>query len=503
MMLPLNETSISENVLGKIIARKKVWLEKRMAQEPLETFRDQLVPSDRSLAAALTENKTNFILECKKASPSKGLIRPDFNVQEIASVYDRYAQAVSVLAEEDFFQGNVSYIAEARKCFHGPVICKDFIIDPYQVYLARKYQADAILLMLSVLPDESYIELARTAQSLNLDVLTEASNPEEIGRAIRLGAKIIGINNRNLRDLTVDLSRTEVYAKLIPDDRIKVCESGIYTHQDVLRLAPLVNGFLVGSSLTSQLNIDHACRKLVFGDIKVCGLTRNEEASAVAENGGLFGGLIFAEKSPRHVTDEQAEKVIQNADLNYIGVFVNASTAEMVGKAKALKLYGLQLHGQESVEQIKELRSVLPHIKIWKAVAVGDDTEKTLETIKKYLPHADKFVLDTRINNQCGGTGVAFDWKILEQITSEMAKWIYESNQSSAVYNPTRISSLAPFAEKARSMLILAGGLNCENAEEAVKQKTFGLDFNSGLESAPGCKDLHKIKELFKILRNY
>ena len=98
-MLPLNESSISQNVLGKIIEKKKIWLEKRMKEEPLETFKDGLQPSDRSLEKAMRTNKTNFILECKKASPSKGLIRPDFNVREIASVYENYAQAVSVLAD--------------------------------------------------------------------------------------------------------------------------------------------------------------------------------------------------------------------------------------------------------------------------------------------------------------------------------------------------------------------------------------------------------------------
>ena len=221
-MLPLNESSISQNVLGKIIEKKKIWLEKRMKEEPLETFKDGLQPSDRSLEKAMRTNKTNFILECKKASPSKGLIRPDFNVREIASVYENYAQAVSVLAEEDFFQGNVKFIAEARECFSGPVICKDFIIDPYQIYLARRYGADAVLLMLSVLPDESYRQLADLASSLNLDVLTEASNSEEIDRAIALNARIIGINNRDLRNLTVDLSRTEKLAGLIPDDRLRI-----------------------------------------------------------------------------------------------------------------------------------------------------------------------------------------------------------------------------------------------------------------------------------------
>ena len=502
-MLPLNESSISQNVLGKIIEKKKIWLEKRMKEEPLETFKDGLQPSDRSLEKAMRTNKTNFILECKKASPSKGLIRPDFNVREIASVYENYAQAVSVLAEEDFFQGNVKFIAEARECFSGPVICKDFIIDPYQIYLARRYGADAVLLMLSVLPDESYRQLADLASSLNLDVLTEASNSEEIDRAIALNARIIGINNRDLRNLTVDLSRTEKLAGLIPDDRVKICESGIYTHQDVLRLAPHVNGFLVGSSLTSKPDITMACRALIYGNNKVCGLTRHSDAAALSDCGGSYGGLIFVPGTPRCVTLDQAEQIMKDTHLKYVGVFMNATNQEMIAAARRLNLFALQLHGSESVEQIKELKVFLPHTKIWKAVPVQSDLSLTQEMLRKYITCVDKIVLDTKIGAKCGGTGVTFDWSVITQLKQEIEKYLIELNKSTALVAPQKIDNSESYAQKAANILILAGGLNLQNASAAVEQHTFGLDFNSGLESAPGQKDPQMIKDLFKILRNY
>ena len=184
-----------------------------------------------------------FILECKKASPSKGLIRQDFDLDAIAGVYKGHASAISVLTDEKYFQGNFDFLPVVRRQVTQPVLCKDFMIDPYQVYLARHYQADAILLMLSVLDDATYRELAALADSLQLGVLTEVSNEDELERAIALNAKVVGINNRNLRDLSIDLDRTKQLAPKLPEGTIVISESGIYTHQQVRDLAAYANGF--------------------------------------------------------------------------------------------------------------------------------------------------------------------------------------------------------------------------------------------------------------------
>ena len=184
---------------------------------------------------------------------------------------------------------------------------KDFFIDPYQVYLARYYNADAILLMLSVLDDEQYQLLAGIAQEYQLNILTEVSNQEELDRAIALDAKLIGINNRNLRDLSTDIARTFDYAPHIPNDRIVISESGIYTNAQARELAPAVDGFLVGSSVMAQADIDLACRKLIYGEHKICGLSQAEHAQAAIQAGAVYGGLIFVEKSPRNVDEMQSK----------------------------------------------------------------------------------------------------------------------------------------------------------------------------------------------------
>ena len=296
------------NILEQIVADKRVEIDALKKAKPLASFVDELTPTTKDMYAALkrTKNKpeAGFILECKKASPSKGLIRPDFDVKTICQTYDKYAAAISVLTDEKYFQGNFDYLKLVTETVKCPVLNKDFFIDTYQVHLARRYGADAILLMLSVLSDDEYLELAKVAEQYNLAILTEISNEEERDRAITLNAKMIGINNRNLRDLSTDITRTFDFAPTLPDDRIIISESGIYNNAQVRELAPAVDGFLVGSSLMAMDNnvyndIDLACRKLILGNNKVCGLTAPEYAIAAAESGARFGGLIFAEKSPR------------------------------------------------------------------------------------------------------------------------------------------------------------------------------------------------------------
>eukprot|EP00487_Bulimina_marginata_P009276 TRINITY_DN3647_c0_g1_i1.p1 TRINITY_DN3647_c0_g1~~TRINITY_DN3647_c0_g1_i1.p1 ORF type:complete len:179 (+),score=66.40 TRINITY_DN3647_c0_g1_i1:74-610(+) len=161
---------------------------------------------------------------------------------------------MSVLTDTKYFQGSFDYLEFVRSQVDQPLICKDFFIDEYQVYMARIYGGDAILLMLSVLNDEEYTALHKVADSLNMAVLTEVSN-EEVHRALDLNAKIIGINNRDLRDLSTDLATTEKLRKLIPEDRVVISESGIYTHQDVKRLASPCDGFLIGSSLMAEAHV--------------------------------------------------------------------------------------------------------------------------------------------------------------------------------------------------------------------------------------------------------
>jgi len=469
------------NILEKIVADKRIEIDALKISKPLSSFIDELTPTKKDMYAALrrTQDKpeAGFILECKKASPSKGLIRPDFDVKGICQIYDKYAAAISVLTDEKYFQGNFDYLKLVTETVKCPVLNKDFFIDTYQVYLARYYGADAVLLMLSVLSDEEYLELSAVAEQYNLAILTEISTAEERDRAIKLSAKMIGINNRDLRDLSTDISRTFDFAPTLPDDRIIISESGIYNNAQVRELAPAVDGFLVGSSLMAMDNnayndIDLACRKLIYGNHKVCGLTAPEHAVSAAKSGARFGGLIFVEKSPRGITKELALNIINSQpQLDYVGVFVNHKSAEVVDLAKDLKLTAVQLHGNEDKTYIEDLKKQLVAANcdkclVWKAHAVQDE-----------VPELNSDVAHHILDGKSPGSGQTFDWQTLMTSKQDL------------------------------STSLLAGGLNTENINSALTQLTdldlFGLDLNSGVETSPGIKSSEKLNQVFSQIRNY
>ena len=230
---------------------------------------EDLERSQRSFAAALRTRSGQgrspqpaLIMECKAASPSRGTIRSDYDPASLAAQYAPYAAAVSVLTEPDRFNGSFDDLAAVREVVDVPVLCKDFIVDEVQVLAARSLGADAVLLMLSVVPDDVYRELAELAHSLGMEVLTEVSTPQEMHRASALGAEVIGINNRDLRTLETDLARTEEMAPLAPAGVVLVGESGVGAAKDVRRLSGLVDALLVGSSLSGAPEPAEAARQL-------------------------------------------------------------------------------------------------------------------------------------------------------------------------------------------------------------------------------------------------
>ena len=230
---------------------------------------EDLERSQRSFAAALRTRSGQgrspqpaLIMECKAASPSRGTIRSDYDPASLAAQYAPYAAAVSVLTEPDRFNGSFDDLAAVREVVAVPVLCKDFIVDEVQVLAARSLGADAVLLMLSVVPDDVYRELAELAHSLGMEVLTEVSTPQEMHRASALGAEVIGINNRDLRTLETDLARTEEMAPLAPAGVVLVGESGVGAAEDVRRLSGLVDALLVGSSLSGAPDPAEAAREL-------------------------------------------------------------------------------------------------------------------------------------------------------------------------------------------------------------------------------------------------
>lgn len=216
---------------------------------------------------AKTNNKQNaLIAEIKKASPSKGVIRADFNPKEIAMAYEKGgATCISVLTDEPYFGGKDENLLLARSGSNLPLLRKDFMLDPYQIFEARAYGADCILLIMAALSDAQAKELEDIAISLHLDVLVEVHDEFELKRALLLNSKLIGINNRNLGTLQVDIATTAQLAPMIPAGYTTVCESGISTNSDIININKSgVYSFLVGESLMLQDDIEAATRKLLL-----------------------------------------------------------------------------------------------------------------------------------------------------------------------------------------------------------------------------------------------
>jgi indole-3-glycerol phosphate synthase / phosphoribosylanthranilate isomerase len=446
-------------VLGEIAAAKKKELASRFDGVSLDSLRGRARVTTRSLVEAIAKPGSSFILEIKKASPSSGAIRSSADAGAIARGYAGVADALSVLTDRQFFGGSAADLAASRAAFDGPILAKDFFIDARQVVEARIAGADAVLVMLSLLENSKARDIIDEARRLAMDVLVEVHDEVEMRRALTLGVPLIGINNRDLRDLTIDLGTTERLARFAPD-RLLVAESGISDRADLDRLSGHVNGFLVGSSLMRAANPAEAARKLLFGRVKLCGLRTADDVRV--GRAAAFAGFVFAPGSPRHVAAEQAAPLAGLArffGVKPTGVFQNAPLPVVADTATLLNLEAVQLHGSEDIEYVRALRRELPDdCEIWTAVSVG---QGPLER-----RGGDRILFDSG----SGGTGRTFDWDLVRG-------------------HPDLDSAL------------VAGGIGPVNAPAAAALGAYAIDVGSALDVMPGMKSPVKVRALFEMLR--
>jgi indole-3-glycerol phosphate synthase len=268
-------------ILETILADKRAEVEAKKARVSLQELKSEIqnAPLPRSFELALQGSEhgirgprtsIRLIAEVKKASPSRGLIREDFDPVAIAEAYEEAgASAISVLTDKKYFQGRITYLREVRRSVDVPVLRKDFIIDPYQIYESRAAGADAVLLIVAALTRDQLKEFMALVDSLGMTPLVETHTREELEVAVELGARVVGINNRDLRTFETHLDTTLGLATYVPGDRVLVSESGIFTRKDIESLMQVgVDAVLVGESLMRQTDPRLKIRELLDGGIK-------------------------------------------------------------------------------------------------------------------------------------------------------------------------------------------------------------------------------------------
>lgn len=261
------------DALARICGDTLVEVARRKAEMPLDLLKSKLKEKKpprgfgRALMHATAQGGFGLIAEIKKASPSGGLIRPEFDPPSLARAYaDGGAACLSILTDGPHFHGSVHDLKAARDAVDLPVLRKDFILDPWQVYESRAVGADCILLIMAALDDALAIELERIARTLSLDVLVEVHSQRELERALGLQTKLIGVNARNLKTLQTNLATVEELAPFVPPDRFIIAESGLRSNADLKRMSAIgVNAFLVGESLMRQTDVAAATRALLHG----------------------------------------------------------------------------------------------------------------------------------------------------------------------------------------------------------------------------------------------
>ena len=479
-------------ILDKIVEATKIRVAQEKQVESPEAVKAAALalPSDTGFPfeAALRQQDFNFICEVKKASPSKGIIAEHFPYLDIAKEYEvAGAAAISVLTEPDFFKGDKKYLQEIASTVKIPVLRKDFIIDEYQIYQAKVWGASAILLICACLDVSTLTKFRELADSLGLSSLVEAHDEKEVQMAIDCGARIIGVNNRNLKDFTVDVQNSVRLRNLVQDDVIFVSESGLETPEDIQVLRDNNIGVaLMGETFMRSPN---KVEKLAYlygptyytPKVKMCGISKVETIPAVVEAKPDYMGLVFA-PSKRQVTVDQAKTLVEELHRGYapkygsdtehdkndtiktVGVFVNETVDNLITIANEANLDAVQLHGDEDEAFIQSLKE-RTNVEVWKAVQIRSaaDVEEWIDS------SADMLLFDAYHKDERGGTGEVFDWSSLDAFER-------------------------PF--------MLAGGIDSTNVARAIRTvRPYGIDISSGIETN-GVKDDEKITAFTKIVKS-
>jgi indole-3-glycerol phosphate synthase/phosphoribosylanthranilate isomerase len=470
--------------LDQIVSQTRIDLAQHKIDLPLDDLRQMALaqPRPRDVIKALEpRERVHLIAEIKRASPSKGMLAPDLDLIATARLYEEHgASIISVLTEPHFFLGSPAYLTAIKNAVSIPVLRKDFIIDEYQVYEARAWGADLLLLICAILDDDQLQRLLNLTHELHMRALVEVHSPEEAQRAIKAGALIIGVNSRDLTTFKMNPYLIREIRQILPKDRFIIAESGIHSEADVRRLARYdVQAMLVGESLVLSSDIPGQIRMLLHGanqttQVKICGLSQPEHINTAIDAGADMLGFIFHEPSHRYIRPAQIPALLESstsyaqpapgqARPDLVGVFVNKEANYINDVIEQTGLHYVQLHGTESPDFCRQIsRPVI------KALSLKEQSD--LSQLADYQSVAWRLLIDTP-TPQWGGSGRTSDWNLARQAAQH-------------------------------SKILLAGGLTTENVAEAIQYvHPWGLDVSSGVETDKK-KDSQKIRAFLAQVRH-
>ena len=461
-------------------ARERTAEAKRLCPDPLRAAADRPVLRRRdvpggvdtrepfSFEKALKKPGLSYICEVKRASPSKGLIAPDFPYETIARDYDNAgADCISCLTEPQWFLGKNEYLSAIRRVTDIPILRKDFTVDEYMIYEAKAIGADAVLLIASILDLPQLRAFRQLADELGLTALVEAHGAEEIEMAVAAGARVIGVNNRNLKDFSVDTANAGRLRDLVPEGTLFVSESGVRDRRDILAAETMrADAVLVGEALMRPQNKGMKLRELKASPprIKICGLMTPEDVRKVNELRPDYAGFVFADTRHR-VSEEQAEKLKRALapGIAAVGVFVDEAPERVVSLMRRGIIDIAQLHGNETDAEIMWIRRESGG-RVVKAVVMGAESGCSSAPGSDY-PSADYLLFDAG-----RGSGRTFNWELL--------------------------------ASPPGTPFFLAGGLAEDNVAEAVdKVQPFAVDVSSAVEDADLSKNYEKMRRFIGQVR--
>jgi len=459
------DSNIPERLKNMVLAKQGEIIELAKQQVYVDCTSTLLSETQRraeSFLQDLSQGSKSFILEYKPASPSKGVINSVVTIEEMVKVYQPFSSAISILVDSQFFASGYHNLQAARGMTQLPLVAKDVTFGAEQIQMSQQCGADIVLLMLSVLSDELYLRLYHYAKSLGLAVITEVASLDECKRVNFLPVDCIGINHRNFSDLSIDMSKTHSLFKAIKHDVPIIAESGIGAFDDFAQISGQVSGYLIGSSMMAAACPRHQLRQMLFTSIKVCGVTKLEQAEKLQQLGASYIGIIRADESPRKLSDLQTILRITECCQRVVAVYVNEAIENIVNDIAVCGFSAVQLHGEEDESYIKELKQKLPtSIEIWKTLKVSQVNDSFLDIL---LNLGVKVLVDNHSKNQRGGTGQKFNWSLIPK--------------------------------QYRSKVRLAGGVSITNINEALDLGFRQFDINSSIESLPGEKDSKKFEQL-------